>query len=194
MVRSLGALRALLIVALCCGCAMGGPRPGTATGQRLAVATGGERAILQTRGPVFTSVTARNLDGEAVELPAALPADRSVVLVAFTLEQESAIRGWVRALGIDRGTRLPWLGIAAPNPNYEIFASSIETRMRSVLARPGDRTRIVALYDRVDLMAGLQLLSDREPVVMVATREGDILTIERGNPTPDKLRRITTLL
>jgi hypothetical protein len=46
-------------------------------------------------GASFPQLAARDLDGRVVALPAALPAERNVVLIAFRRDQQKLVDSWV---------------------------------------------------------------------------------------------------
>ncbi|NNU17269.1 hypothetical protein HK107_13140 [Parvularcula sp. ZS-1/3] len=169
------------------------PKPSENTGQRV-VGTVGNRAVIPTRAPIFPQITARNLDGQAVRLPSGLPGARSLVVIAFEIDQQSVLEEWSRAFGLETARSVPWVGIAAPAPGYEIFSDAITSRLRSETPRASDRKRLFTFFDRNALLAGLQVSSVSEPLILVATRDGDVVTMVRGRPTTEKIRRLRSAL
>jgi hypothetical protein len=62
-------------------------------------------------GACFPRLAARDLDGRAVALPAGLPGDWNVVIVAFRREQQDLVDSWVPWLD-QRAAADPRLGFA----------------------------------------------------------------------------------
>lgn len=183
----------LCLVALVAACASSPPAPGKATGQRVVRGPDGQRTIIPTRAPYFPTISVRNLNGEAVQLPRALPASRSVVVVAFEQNQADELEAWVNAMGA-RARALPWVGIAAPAPGLEFLSGTITSQLAANVPSRSDRNRIYTYYDRNRLLAGLQIRTAREPIIVVATQDGDVVTIVTGGPTTEKLRKLQSAL
>lgn len=149
---------------------------------------------VQTRGAYFPAISVTDLNGQTRQLPQALPGQRTLVFIAFTPSDQSGISRWIRAMRLTPDSPVAWAGLAAIPPRYEIFSGAIENRFRQGFRDPRDRARLFSLYDSQGLVDGLQLRRANEFVLVVTTRDGDVVLKEKGEPTAAKVRRVHAAL
>jgi hypothetical protein len=141
------------------------------------------------------TVTAESLSEKPFTLPAQLPAERSLVLVAFEREQQTALNTWVAGLNLNDG-KLPWIEtpvIAKPNALVRAF---INGGMRSGIQDTAMRDRTITLYtDPVALRKDMGLSGDGKVVwVLVVDRAGQVHAKAEGVYSADKAKPLLEAL
>jgi hypothetical protein len=141
------------------------------------------------------TVTAESLSEKPFTLPAQLPAERSLVLVAFEREQQTALNTWVAGLNLN-DNKLPWIEtpvIAKPNALLRAF---INGGMRSGIQDTAMRDRTITLYtDPVALRKDMGLSGDGKTVwVLVVDRAGQVHAKAEGVYSADKAKPLLAAL
>jgi hypothetical protein len=152
-------------------------------------------ALAQTPVGRMPIISAENLNEKPVTLPAQLPAERSLVLMAFEREQQIALNTWVEGLGLKDG-KLPWIETPVIAKGYGLFSGFIGGGMRRGITDPALRERTITLYtDPAALRRGMGLSGDGKEVwVMVLDRTGQVLAQAPGTFTPDKAKPLLEAL
>ncbi|MCU0313291.1 MAG: hypothetical protein MUC84_04435 [Solirubrobacteraceae bacterium] len=125
----------------------------------------------------FPAVDARGLDGRAYRLPADLPGERCVALVAFRREQQADVDTWLPGL----------LALAAERPGLAVVEipvlgrrwtparALIDGGMRAGIGDPEACARTLTAYtDTGRVQRALGLRGDGEIAVVLAGRDGRI--------------------
>ena len=125
-----------------------------------------------SRFPVLTS---KDLAGNVVALPAGLPGERTVVLVAFLREQQKDIDGWVAGLNLKAGA-IPWLEVPVINNPGFIGQWFIDNGMRRGIENHDTWKHVVTLYTRkAQFKSAIGVTSESTIYAMVVDRNGNIL-------------------
>ena len=180
--RKIGVLPILLLLGGLAGCATEVPPCTDCQGP------------VRTRGAYFPTLDVTDLNRAKRVLPQDLRSPRTLVFVAFTADDQLAISRWIQALRLTPGSSIPWSGIAVIPPRYEIFSGAIENRFRQAFPNPQDRARLFSIDDAQPLIDGLQLRRTNEFVLVITTRDGDVILKERGEPTAEKVRQVQAAL
>jgi hypothetical protein len=165
---------------------MTGP-PGTA-------AVSAEREASTVR---FPNISARNLQGLDVTLPAAFVGERNVVLVAFHRHHQALVDSWVPWLeeqaAADPGFRfyeLPTIGrIWAPVRNF------IDGGMAASIREPTVLQRTLTIYGDVRHVTGPLGIEDRTTIALfLVDRSGDVRWTGTGGFEPELARELEQAL
>jgi hypothetical protein len=113
----------------------------------------------------FPKISARNLQGQTVDVPDGLTGRVNLVVLAFLREQQHPVETWLPHLA-DLGKRFPGLEVwqvPALSRRYAIWRGAIDRGMRAGI--PDDRVRSRTLTSYLDLDAlqislGLRTLDD----------------------------------
>ena len=108
----------------------------------------------------FPRLTARDLEGRSVEIPAGLGAALNLVVLAFEREHQRPVESWLRHLA-DLEREFPGLEawqVVALSRSYRLFRGAIDNAMRKGIAdEPARRHTLVAYLDLHDLQRDLGL-------------------------------------
>jgi hypothetical protein len=136
----------------------------------------------------FPTVTARDLAGGQVTLPAELPGEQRILLIAFQRRHETLIRSWT-----------PFLQqLERANPNaraYELHSirelpgvvqAFIDEGMRAGIADPAARERTLTLYlDKAAFREVLELPDEETIYVLFVDGEGEVRWRASGAYMPE---------
>jgi hypothetical protein len=153
------------------------------------------RAVAQATLGRMPTLSAENLNEKPVTLPAQLPAERSLVLMAFEREQQSLLNTWVDGLGLKDG-KLAWIETPVIAKGYGLFSGFIGSGMRRGIPDPAMRERTITLYtDPAALRRDMGLSGDGNEVwVLVVGRGGQVLARAPGAYTADKAKPLLEAL
>ena len=141
------------------------------------------------------AMTAENLNERSLALPAELPAERTLVLIAFTQEQQADVDTWVKGLDLTSG-RVPWMELPVIAPQNAFVRGMIGAGMRRDIRDAAIRERVVPLFvDPVGLRRALDLIGDdRQIYAIVFDRTGRVLGQVQGVFTDDRAKPLMALL
>lgn len=124
----------------------------------------------------FPQVTIKDLNGRQLSFPKRLPAERTMVLIAFKREQQSDLDTWINALGLKSPGAPAWIEMPVIANYGSIFRSFVDNGMRSGIVSKSDRARVFTLYaDPSKFRSRLNLPTDRQVYVLVVNRTGAVL-------------------
>jgi hypothetical protein len=131
----------------------------------------------------FPELEARGLDGRGYRLPAGLPGERTVALLAFRREQQADVDTWLPGL----------LALAAGHPDLAVVEIPVLGRrwiparpvidggMRVGIGDPGACARTLTAYtDTGRVQRALGLRGGDEIAVVLAGRDGRIAWLRTG--------------
>ena len=139
-------------------------------------------------------VTSKDLDGRVLTLPADLPGERTLVLIAFQREQQANIDSWTKGLGLE-GSTLPWLELPVINDPGAFARWFIAGGMRRGIKDHGLWKHVVTLYtNKAAFKQALKLQSESEVYALVLDRQGQVLEQIAGDYSPAGAARLRTAL
>ncbi len=102
-------------------------------------------------GVSFPRLAARDLDGREVTLPAGLPGERNVVLIAFRRDQQKLVDSWVPWLEQRAAAdpRLRFVELPAIRPQWEPARPIIDGGMAAAIRDQAARRRTLTVYTDV---------------------------------------------
>jgi hypothetical protein len=133
-----------------------------------------------TDGGIFPSITAADLNGREIALPAGLPAERTLLLVAYQREQQYDVDDWIAALDLRAGA-IPWLELPVIRDRGWLFRTYVDWGMRTGITAEAARARVVTLYtDPEAFRSGLGLGDASTIHALVVDRTGRVLARADG--------------
>ncbi len=127
------------------------------------------------------NIKAVDLNKKAVNWPAGLPSDRTVLIIAFTRGQQSQVDGWVSGLKLKSSGAPAWFEVPMINNPGSIARYFIDNGMRSGIPGTEARSHVVTVYGKkADLMKQMGLVGEKSVHVLVVDRKGNILESVSG--------------
>jgi len=141
----------------------------------------------------FPAVRGRSLLGSDVELPSGLPAERTLVLVAFRQRHQACVDRWIAravAAGVPatpRGTAVPLttavVEVPALSSRWRPVRGWIDGGMATGIGDPDVLARTITVYTDVGaLRRVLGIPDDRDVRAYVVAPDGAILATAQGEP------------
>jgi hypothetical protein len=142
------------------------------------------------------AISAKRLDQQPVMLPAQLPAERSLALVAYTRHQREEIQSWIRGLQLEDDASIPWFRLSVINdPGSESARSSVERQLLERHPREMDRSRLVPVFTNREAFARAAGVSGTEhAAVLVVNRDGKVLARAEGPYDDEKAQALRETL
>lgn len=141
------------------------------------------------------TVEAESLSEIPMTVPAQLPAERTLVLIAFEREQQTVLNTWVAGLNLT-DNKLPWIETPVIGKGYGLIRGFINGGMRRGIQDNAMRDRTVTLYtDPAALRKDMGLTGDGKTVwVAVVDRKGQVWALAEGNYSADKAKPLLEAL
>ena len=125
----------------------------------------------------FPQLAARDLDGREVALPARLPGEWNVVIVAFRRQQQELVDSWVPWLE-ERAAAMPWLRFAelpAIGLRWQPARPVIDGGMAAAIRDQQTRRRTLTVYTDVRRVTVPLGISDRDTIwLFLVDRAGQV--------------------
>jgi hypothetical protein len=136
------------------------------------------------RMPVISTET---LSEKPLTLPADLPAEKTLVLIAFEREQQKDIDTWVEGMQLKAGA-LPWIETPVIDPQNTFFRAVINRGMRGGIPDKALQDKTITLYtERAAFVKAMQLPGGIKTVyAAVVARSGEVLALAEGRYAADK--------
>lgn len=146
-------------------------------------------AIGQGLTGFMPKLSAEDLNERAINLPTQLPAEKTLVLMPFTQDQQAEVNTWVAGMGLTTSS-LAWIETPVIDPPNAFVRAMINGGMRRGIPDTRMRERTITLYtDGVALRRAMGLSSDGKTMVaMVLDRSGKVLVQVAGSHTPEKAK------
>ena len=143
----------------------------------------------------FPILSGENLNGKTFNLPQDLPADKTLVLIAFEREQQVVLDSWSQGLDL-LNSQIPWIEVPVISTPYVLGSFFINSGMRRGILNPKVRERVITLYTDREAFAksmGIEY-NQQEAFVAVVDRSGKNLGIVKGYYDENKAKEILGLL
>lgn len=148
-------------------------------------------AVPATAQGVFPTVTADDLNGQSVTLPADLPGDPTVMFIANKMNQQQAIDGWVQALGLNASQGPEFVEIPVVGVGTRLIKGFLDNGMRSGITDPAMRARTITLYESPDFVNTPLGFSGRDTIrVLVVRQSGEVLFATSGPVTANTAAQV----
>jgi hypothetical protein len=148
-------------------------------------------------GNRFPNLSARNLEGRTLEIPAELAGTANLVLLAFLREHQGPVETWLPHLAeLEREfAGLEVWEVAALSRRYRIWRGAISGGMRAGVPDPRARRHTLTAYlDLRDLHAPLGLRDFNDIHLYLLNRSGEVLWEGQGGHDAAALSSLRTAL
>jgi hypothetical protein len=110
-------------------------------------------------------------------VPQALPAERTLALVAFRHSQASEVQAWIDGLRLHRDPSIAWVRMPVLNdPGDAAGRSALENRLMARYPAPRERANLVPVFtDRAAFIRSAGLESIDQVYAIVLNRQGEVL-------------------
>lgn len=152
-------------------------------------------AAAQDAAPRWPAIEAETVSGRVVKLPTLLTAPRTVVLAAYSEEQQQDVDRWMAALEL-KARNIPWLQVPVLGKTNPFFQNLILTGLRRGLPDKADRERVAVTFVEGEEFRRSMALSGEGRVMnaMVVDRSGTVALRLDGPYTPEKGARLLAAL
>jgi hypothetical protein len=134
-------------------------------------------------------IKSETLNERELTLPADLPADKTLVLMPFTQEQQAEVDTWVAGMGLATSS-VVWIETPVIDPANAFVRAMINGGMRRGIPDTRMRERTITLYtDGAALRRTMGLSSDGKTMAaLVLDRSGKVLVQVIGSHTTEKAK------
>lgn len=156
-------------------------------------------------GATFPQVSGRTLLGEEAVLPGDLPAERTLVLLAFQQWQQGRVDRWI-ARAVEAGVPPTPRGHEQPMPVALVEVPALSSQWRPVrrfidggmsrgIGDPDVLARTITVYTDVGaLQRALAIPGGDDVHALVVTRDGEVLAHTSGEPDDDAWATVAAAL
>jgi hypothetical protein len=146
-------------------------------------------ALAQAPNARMPSLKAANLNERVVTLPADLPGEKTLVLMAFLREQQPDVNTWIEGMKL-LDSKLPWVEVPVVGAGGRLWQGLVNAGMRSGIREETMRERVITLFtDRLTLLRTMNLPGEGKVVLaLVMNRSGDVLAQVQGQHSEDKAK------
>ena len=95
---------------------------------------------------VFPNVTADDLNGRSVNLPADFPGTPTIVFIAYKRNQQPSIDSWVERLGLRESGGQAWVELPVVGLGAAFFRSFVDKGMRAGITSISMRAKTITVY------------------------------------------------
>ncbi len=135
------------------------------------------------------TTNAESLAEKPLALPADLPAQRTLVLLAFERDQRASLATWKTGLDLTAG-KTPWMELIVVGPQNAFVRTMIQRGLRREIAEGPMRDRVVPLFAEQEAFAAGLGLSTKSPHVLTVDRAGRVLAHAEGDYAPAKAQAL----
>lgn len=138
---------------------------------------------------VFPNLTSYSLDKQKVSLPSGLEGKTDLLIVSFAPEQQKDVDSWLPAAQALQHANFDfhWYELPVTGKENFVFRWWETSSMRSDQTDPETWHWIVPLFiDRESFLRDLQIANEKQVVVLLVDRQGQVLWRATGSMTQDK--------
>jgi hypothetical protein len=142
------------------------------------------------------TISAKRLDQQPLQLPAQLPAERSLALVAYTKHQREEVQSWIQGMHLELDSALPWFRLSVLNdPGSETARSAAEQRLLARYPNVAERARLVPIFTNREAFARTAGGSSTDhAAILVVDRNGRVLARAEGPYDENKAQALRETL
>jgi hypothetical protein len=135
------------------------------------------------------TTSAESLAGEQLTLPADLPAERTLVLLAFERDQRASLATWKAGLDLPAG-KTPWMELIVVGPENAFVRTMVQRGLRREIPEGPMRDRVLPLFAEQEAFAASLGLSTKSPHVLTVDSAGHVLAQADGDYAPGKAQAL----
>lgn len=137
----------------------------------------------------FPKISAKNLEGDSLELPHDLEGTLNIIIIAFKREQQSLVDEWIPYLEdyIKKNLQIAYYEIPTIHFSYLPLRWMIDGGMRAGIADKKARQRTITLYiNKKKFKKHLDIEDENTIYVFLIDEDGRIIWKTDGNITKEK--------
>ena len=140
---------------------------------------------------VFPTLTADDLNGRSLSIPADLPGTPTIVFIAYKREQQPNINAWVEKLELHETGGPAWVELPVAGLGAVLFRSFVDNGMRSGITSPEMRARTITIYSsRSAFNRALGIPGRGEIYVALVDPAGTVHALIAGDVTEAKVAQL----
>ena len=139
----------------------------------------------------FPEITVDNLNGQSQSFPQGLPANPTIVFIAYKQNQQEDLQAWIEALGLQESGGQAWVEFPVIGRGGALMRSFIDNGMRSGITSDALRNRVFTVYSsRGAFNQSLGISGSQQVYVALVGRDGAIYTLIEGQVTSEKVSQL----
>jgi hypothetical protein len=139
-------------------------------------------------------INAEDLNGKPYSLPQGLPAQKTLLLIAYKREQQEDINTWISGLNLKTAST-PWLELPVLEDYGSWFKWFVDNGMRKGIKSEFDRAKVVTVYTSKESFNNSMGINTEESIhAAVVDRNGNVITLESGRFTEQKAEKLMAIL
>lgn len=143
---------------------------------------------------VLPALQAEDLNEQIYQLPSDLPADKTLLLIAYKREQQQDLNTWIDGMGL-KTSSAPWLELPVLEDYGSWFKWFVDNGMRRGIKSEFDRSKVVTVYtDKQAFNASMGIATEETVYLAVVSRQGQVLALEEGLFNPEAAGRLFEVL
>ena len=138
---------------------------------------------------IFPKISAKNLEGDSLELPNDLDGKVNILIIAFRREQQSLVDEWIQYLEghIQKNPHVALYEIPTIHFSYLPLRWMIDGGMRAGIADKKARERTITLYiNKNKFKKHLDIEDENTIYIILIDKDGNLIWKTDGNITEDK--------
>jgi hypothetical protein len=140
---------------------------------------------------VFPTLTADDLNGRSLSIPADLPGTPTIVFIAYKREQQPNINAGVEKLELHETGGPAWVELPVAGLGAVLFRSFVDNGMRSGITSPEMRARTITIYSRRSAFnRALGIPGRGEIYVALVDPDGTVHALIAGDVTEAKVEQL----
>ena len=140
---------------------------------------------------VFPPLTADDLNGRSLNLPADLPGKPTIVFIAYKREQQPNVNAWVEQLDLRETGGQAWVELPVVGCGAVLFRSFVDNGMSLGITSPQMRARNIMIYSsRSAFNLALGISGRGEIYVALVDPDGTIHALVEGDVTEAKVEQL----
>lgn len=144
----------------------------------------------------FPQVSGKDLNNKPWNAPADFPGDRTLVVIGFEEEQQSAIDSWLEGMGVKNpSSGIAWIEMPLIDNPGMFMRWFINTGMKEGIPSKEVRSHVWTAYtDKKAFKQTCGILSEKTVYALVVDRGGQILAMESGDFSKTAAARLSHFL
>lgn len=135
------------------------------------------------------AITTQSLDEKPFVLPRDLPADRTLVLLAFERAQKPALETWISGLNLADG-KMPWIEVVVVGPQNAFVHAMITRGMRRESDNTPTQRHLLPVFADQEAFAVAMGVSVKSPYAVIVDRAGHVLAASPGDYSATKAQAL----
>ena len=139
----------------------------------------------------FPEIVVEDLNGRSQSFPQDLPANPTIVFIAYKQNQQIELEAWIEALSLQEAGGQAWVEFPVIGRGGSLMRSFIDNGMRSGIESIDIRSKVFTVYSsRSAFNQQLGITGSQNIYVALVGQNGAVYTLIEGEVSPEKVRRL----